>query len=228
MRRPAWRSASGGCRSSISRPAATSRWSRPTAASSSSYNGEIYNYRELRAELEADGVTVPRHSDTEVMLALRSRVGRRAALAALCGMFAIALWDRRRADAVARRATGSARSRSTTRTRRGTLLVRLGAEGAARPSRLSAPRSIATRWRRYLRYGYVPAPATHLRRRAASCRPGCYRACSRRSGAADVQPYWTRARGRDAQCRRAPRRRPSDEAHRRARGAAARRGRGAG
>jgi asparagine synthase (glutamine-hydrolysing) len=59
------------------------------------YNGEIYNFRELRRELEAAGEIFHTNSDTEVLLAaiLRWDVG---ALTRLNGMFAIALWDERR------------------------------------------------------------------------------------------------------------------------------------
>lgn len=56
------------------------------------FNGEIYNYRALRAELEAQGVRFRSHTDTEVILELYRREGR-AALSRLRGMFAIALWD---------------------------------------------------------------------------------------------------------------------------------------
>jgi asparagine synthase (glutamine-hydrolysing) len=59
------------------------------------YNGEIYNFRELRRELERDGVRQWRgHSDTEVMLAMVERHGFEETLAQLDGMFAIALYDR--------------------------------------------------------------------------------------------------------------------------------------
>jgi len=58
------------------------------------YNGEIYNYRELRGELESRGVRFTSESDTEVLLALFARDGA-ACLDRLRGMFAFAVWDDR-------------------------------------------------------------------------------------------------------------------------------------
>jgi asparagine synthase (glutamine-hydrolysing) len=63
------------------------------------YNGEIYNYEDIRRELEAVGA-VPDggwrgHSDTEVLLQAIVTWGLRAAIERSVGMFAIGLWDRR-------------------------------------------------------------------------------------------------------------------------------------
>ncbi len=56
------------------------------------FNGEIYNYRELRRELEADGEDFATTSDTEVLLRLFAREGERM-LPRLRGMFAFGVWD---------------------------------------------------------------------------------------------------------------------------------------
>lgn len=59
-----------------------------------SYNGEIFNFRELRDELRALGCTFRGGSDTEVFLAGCETWGVEATTRRLIGMFAIALWDR--------------------------------------------------------------------------------------------------------------------------------------
>ena len=58
------------------------------------YNGEIYNFRELRGRLESLGATFQGHSDTEVLLKAYGVWGVRC-LDHLRGMFAFAVWDAR-------------------------------------------------------------------------------------------------------------------------------------
>src|SRR5262245_52677090 len=58
------------------------------------FNGEIYNFPELRDALEAKGERFRGHSDTEVLLRLFAREGLERCLAHLRGMFAFAVWDR--------------------------------------------------------------------------------------------------------------------------------------
>ena len=59
------------------------------------FNGEIYNYKPLRQELECAGRRFIGNSDTEVLLGLIEKWGLEKALQRCNGMFAIGLWDRR-------------------------------------------------------------------------------------------------------------------------------------
>ena len=67
------------------------------------YNGEVYNFREIRSSLEEEGVRFRTRSDTEVVLELYRRRGP-GMLESLRGMFSFAIWD----------TTGWGRSPSTT------------------------------------------------------------------------------------------------------------------
>jgi asparagine synthase (glutamine-hydrolysing) len=58
------------------------------------FNGEIYNFKQLRADLEAEGETFASGSDTEVILRMFARYGPDC-VREFAGMFAIAIWDER-------------------------------------------------------------------------------------------------------------------------------------
>ena len=76
-------------------PAAEQPMQNADQSISVTFNGEIYNYRELRAELVAQGVAFKSASDTEVIVHLYERYGE-ACLDRLDGMWALAIWDARR------------------------------------------------------------------------------------------------------------------------------------
>ena len=61
------------------------------------YNGEVYNYLQLRGELESKGYSFRSHSDTEAVLYLYQEYGPES-VSRLNGMFAIAIWDRDRQE----------------------------------------------------------------------------------------------------------------------------------
>ena len=61
------------------------------------YNGEIYNYRELRTELETAGYGFRSQTDSEVVLYALVHWGQ-SALLRFNGMFALALWDRKKQE----------------------------------------------------------------------------------------------------------------------------------
>jgi len=61
------------------------------------YNGELYNFRELRTALERNGDRFESDSDTEVLLAMYARYGAES-LRSLNGIFAFAVWDAERGE----------------------------------------------------------------------------------------------------------------------------------
>ena len=121
------------------------------------FNGEIYDYREQREALEREGFTFATNSDTEVLLRMYERHGV-ACLHKLRGMFAFALWDRRRgALLIARDRMG--KKPLFYAVERGCLYfastLRALRETSAAPRKIDARALDA-----FLRLGYIPAPLT--------------------------------------------------------------------
>ena len=164
---------------------------QPMASASGRYvicfNGEIYNFRDLRGELKAKGRRFRGHSDTEVMLAAFETWGVLGALKRLIGMFAFALWDRQeRVLMLARDHLGIKP------------LYWAASDGLFLfASELKAFRA-HPRWRptidhdavaAYLRFGYVPAPHS-IWREARKLPPGTL--LTLRPGAEpEIVPYWS-------------------------------------
>jgi len=67
-------------------------WLDPDRKRALVYNGEIYNYRELRADMQVSGLSFQSNCDTEVLLQIAD-LRDTAWLASLNGMFAFAIWD---------------------------------------------------------------------------------------------------------------------------------------
>ena len=150
-------------------------------------NGEIYNFRDLAAELEAGGMRFRGHSDTEVLLAGVERWGLEDGLRRMVGMFAFALWDREE------------RTLHLCRDRMGEKpLYYAAVDGAwVFGSELRALRAypgfVGTVDRDVLplllRHGYIPAPHT-IYAGVRKVRPG-HVVTVRAGGEPAERPYWT-------------------------------------
>jgi asparagine synthase (glutamine-hydrolysing) len=148
------------------------------------FNGEIYNFLELRQELEAAGHRFRSHSDTEVLLAAYSRWGLDC-VDRLAGMFAFAIWDepKRRLwvvrDRLGKKPLYYSESRGT---------LRFASELKAIVADETVPRGIDARaMRLYLRYGYVPSPHT-IYESVRKLPPAHFLLCE--NGAVSVHRYW--------------------------------------
>ncbi len=121
------------------------------------YNGEVYNFQELREELVASGYPFRGHSDTEVILGLYLRDGIEA-FQRLRGMFALAIWDARSQELLlVRDRLGIKPLYYTCQNGRCVFASELR---GIRMSRLASMRVDPTAMAAYLRLGSVPAPLT--------------------------------------------------------------------
>ncbi|HKV49944.1 MAG TPA: asparagine synthase (glutamine-hydrolyzing) [Gemmatimonadaceae bacterium] len=153
------------------------------------FNGEIYNYRELRRELEQGGARFRGTSDTEVILAAFERWGVGNTVRRFAGMFAIAVWDERE------RALTLIRDRLGIKplfvySKHG--LVTFGSELKALVAGPEFDRDVdVDSVAQYLRYLYVPAPHT-IYRHVVKLMPGTMLTI-RDAGAAlpEPEPFWS-------------------------------------
>ena len=150
------------------------------------YNGEVYNYRELRRELEARGATFRTTSDTEVVLQAYAAWDLDV-LARLRGMFAFALWDaRQRRLLLARDRVGIKPLVYAWDGR----ALRFASELKAILQDPDVPRELDPRaLHDYLTHLCVPAPRT-IFRHIAKLPPASYLTLSLDGGAPVVQRYW--------------------------------------
>ena len=120
------------------------------------YNGEVYNFRELRRELELEGVRFHSTGDTEVVLYALARWGDRA-LARFNGMFALGFYDSVEKRLLLARDHAGIKPLYFMLSPRGLLFAsqydQILAHQWSRTSRVSAA-ALAL----YLRLGYIPAP----------------------------------------------------------------------
>ena len=152
-------------------------------------NGEIYNYRALRAELEANrGIAWRGHSDTEVLLEAIVRVGFEAALQKAAGMFALALWDRR--DKVARLARDRFGEKPLYYSTQGRALSFASELSALRRAPGLELRLSAAALSLFFRLGYVPAPYS-IYEGVFKAPPASIVTWREGAPAAEVSSYWS-------------------------------------
>jgi asparagine synthase (glutamine-hydrolysing) len=147
-------------------------------------NGEIYNFRELRTELEARGHVFRTKSDTEVLVHLYEQEGL-ALFKRLRGMFAVALWDEKESKLILGRDRVGKKPLYLSRDA-GRLLFASEIKSILEVSQ-SARRINLQALREYLALGYVPAPLTLLDG-IEKLLPGFYAVID--DGGVRYQQYW--------------------------------------
>jgi asparagine synthase (glutamine-hydrolysing) len=150
-------------------------------------NGEIYNFQELRRELQGHGHSIRTQSDIEVLVHAYEQWGVEF-LNRLRGMFALALWDGRSRTLVAARDRAGEKPLYWTRTPRGLLLASEVKALLVRPEVVRELDLEAVD--QFLTYEYVIAPRTILKG-IHKLPPGHY--LTYRDGQVTVKRYWDAA-----------------------------------
>jgi asparagine synthase (glutamine-hydrolysing) len=148
------------------------------------FNGEIYNFRELRQGCERDGERFHSGTDTEVLLALYRRHGQKM-LGHLRGMFAFAIWDEGRRQLFLARDRVGKKPLNYAITPSGLVFASELASLACHPavSREQDPEALEL----YFQLQYIPAPRT-IYRQVRKLPPAHYAVYDQRG--LTVAPYW--------------------------------------
>ena len=148
------------------------------------YNGEIYNFHELRRDLEARGHRFKSTTDTEVIVHLYEEMGDQC-VSKLRGMFAFALWDERKQKLLLARDRVGIKPLYYAQTRNGLLFASEFKSLLADPE---VPRDINPRAiDRFLTYYYVPGNET-LFTHISKLAPGHYMTVE--DGRVSTHQYW--------------------------------------
>lgn len=151
------------------------------------YNGEIYNFQELRRELEGLGYRFETHCDTEVIVYAWEAWGE-ACVERFRGMFAFAVWDRPRQTLFLARDRLGIKPLYYARLANGQFIF--SSELKALLLHPALPRRIdPTAVEDYFAYGYVPDPKT-IYRDVQKLAPGCRLTLRRGEPAPLPQAYW--------------------------------------
>lgn len=153
------------------------------------YNGEIYNFPELRGELEREGLAFGSRSDTEVLLAALYHWGPKRTLPRLNGMFAFAYWDARSRELVlARDRIGEKPLYYSRQGGNFYFASELKALRAHPDYRAQVNRAVLPN---YFRLNYVPAPHT-IYEETWKLPPGHWLRYQVETGRLEnAQPYWS-------------------------------------
>lgn len=153
------------------------------------FNGEIYNFKELRRELESHGFRFRGGSDTEVMLAAFERWGVRESVPRFVGMFASAVWDAQRRELVLVR---DRLGKKPLFVYQEPGLITFGSELKALFAGPSFDRTIdRAALSSYLRYLYVPAPKSIFQRAIKVPAAHLLTISDPRRPLPSPEPYWS-------------------------------------